>query len=259
MKIAVLYICTGLYSEFWKGFYESSQKYFFINEEVEYFVFTDSSSIKSTSDITKIHKECKGFPMDSLFRFAMFLEIKDQLSKFDYIFFFNSNMQFVDYVAHEILPSENENNLTAGVSPGYYQTNSAFFPYERNKKSFAYIPYIKDYNYTYYMGGLNGGKSTEFLDLIETCANWIEKDYAKHIIAIYHDESHLNKYLLNKKVKVLTPDYGMPEGWAFNMKPKIIIRDKIKINSVFKKGPVTILNRVFLKAKRIYKAITWKI
>ncbi len=259
MKIAVLYICTGLYSEFWTGFYESCKKYFFTNDEVHYFVFTDSPSINNTSEITKVYKECSGFPMDSLFRFKMFLGIKEELEKFDYTFFFNSNMQFVDYVGDEILPDANENYLTAGISPGYVYTKPSFFPYERNKRSLAYIPYIKGYSYRYYMGGLNGGRSSQFLSLIETCAEWIDKDYSNNIIAIFHDESHLNKYLFDKPVKVLTPDYGTPEGWNFNLKPKIIIRDKVKVNSAFKKGPITLSNRVNLKLKRMYNAIMWRV
>jgi len=28
MKVAILYICTGIYSQFWNGFYESCNKYF---------------------------------------------------------------------------------------------------------------------------------------------------------------------------------------------------------------------------------------
>jgi len=49
-------------------------------------VFTDNI-IDSSENVTIIDKKCEGFPNDSLFRFDMFLSIKDKLENYDYIFF----------------------------------------------------------------------------------------------------------------------------------------------------------------------------
>lgn len=49
------------------------------------------------------------------------------------------------------------------------------------------------------------------------------------VTAVYHDESHLNKFLLDRKIKVLSTNYGRPEEWETPQYPKMIFRDKYKI------------------------------
>lgn len=257
MKIAILYICTGKYKIFWDDFYKTSELFFIPEYSKHYYVFTDSQTIESTESITIINRECQGFPKDSLFRFKMFLDLENELINFDYIFFFNSNMLFVDRISSEILPTKAYSGLMAVLHPGHYNNKNYFFPYERNTKSKAYIPYIKRINYHYFMGGVNGGKSKEYLDLIRMCAKNIDEDYSKGIIAIYHDESHLNKYLLEKNVLTMSPAYGYPENLVLPFKPKIIIRDKVKINLFFKKQSTNIIKRVYTKFILYYKAIIW--
>ena len=96
MRIAVLYICTGRYNQFFADFYKSAKKYFLKEiADIEYFVFTDKEQLCSNSDTHIIKKEHKGFPLDSLLRFDDFLSIKEQLLRFDYTFFFNANMKII--------------------------------------------------------------------------------------------------------------------------------------------------------------------
>lgn len=101
------------------------------------------------------------------------------------------------------------------------------YPYDRNPKSTAYIPYENGQNY--YQGGLNDGRTTEYLMLIEFCCNSVLKDEELGIVARINDESHLNKYLFNKKIKTISTLYGKPEEWFFPAFPKIIFRDKEKV------------------------------
>lgn len=256
MKIAILYICTGKYNLFFKGFYESCEK-FFLNgiADIEYFVFTDDMTL---SDSVKVHlyqKECKGFPLDSLFRFDMFLSIEEELKAFDYLFFFNANMLFVAPVGKEFLP-KNE-GLAAVLHPGYVKKPSFLFPYDRNKQSTAYIPPFKR-GYKYYMGSLNGGKCQEYMKLIQECSKNIHDDYTRGYIALFHDESHLNKYLFGHNCLRLSPAYAYPEGSNLPFSPKIIIRDKVKIDPYFNKGrDYSLKGKMKKTVSIIYRAIRW--
>lgn len=256
MKIAILYICTGKYNQFFSGFYESCEKYFMKGiAEVEYFVFTDDTTLTQAENVHLIYKECQGFPLDSLFRFDMFLQIREELTAFDYTFFFNANMLFVASVGEELLPKEE--GLCALLHPGYYNKSSYLFPYERNKKSTAYIPPLK-HCYNYYMGSLNGGKTSEYLKLVEECSKNTHADYDKGLIAMVHDESHLNKYLSTHKCLKLPPMYGYPEGWHLPFAVKIVIRDKVKLDPYFNKGRDNSLWGGLKKGFAIvWRAISW--
>ena len=231
MKVAILYICTGRYVQFFDGFYKSAEQYLLKGIEKRYFVFTDQEQLIEADNVELLLRPCRGFPEDSLFRFDRFLEIKDKLKNYDYTFFFNANMRFVAPVGEELL----EERLTAVLHPGYYDKPEWRYPYERNKQSKAYIPAHED-NYYYYMGSLNGGKTEDYLALAETCSQHIHEDWEQGIVACYHDESHLNRYLREHSCKPLSPAYAYIEGEELPFEPKILLLDKTKLDPYFDKG-----------------------
>lgn len=223
-SIAILYISTGKYICFWKNFYHSCEKNFLLGYNKEYFVFTDAINIEQEKNpcVHKVKQDQLGWPYDTLMRFEMFKKKVDQLKKFDYIFFFNSNMIFSTKIDESFLPKKE--GLLAVVHPSFYQKDRHNFTYETNPKSAAYIADSKGSDY--FMGGLNGGKSASYIALIMELAARIETDLKNKIIAVWHDESHLNNYLLDKHVKILDSSYGYPEGWNLPYEKRIIILDK---------------------------------
>lgn len=259
IKVAILYICTGKYNQFFKGFYESAEKYLLKEvAEVEYFVWTDNLNLTHAANVHLIERKCQGFPNDSLFRFDMFLSISESLKRFDYVFFCNANMLFVQPVGRDILPEKE--GLMAVLHPTYFRRwPVSFFPYERNKKSTAYIaPYGK--NYHYFMGSLNGGKVHDFLLMSETLSQNTHQDWDSGIVAKVHDESHLNKYMRNHSCKVIPSAYAYPEGWNLPFEPKMILRDKVKVDLYFNKGrDKSFWGKCKMLLDRIYNAIIWYI
>ena len=104
-----------------------------------------------------------------------------------------------------------ETGLAMGAWPGKREhQHPMFFPYERNKKSNAYIPPFGN-NYTYFMGGLNGGTAKAYLQMIQTLSENIRDDYNRGIIAMVHDESHINAYLRTHPCKKLGRVFCLPE------------------------------------------------
>lgn len=267
MKLAILYICTGVYSQFFKGFYESSEKYLLVGvAEKEYFVFTDDMALSKAPNVHLYEQQCQGFPADSLFRFEYFLRAKQELKEFDFIYFFNANAEFRQPVNEEILP--NETGLAMGLWYNYEKPwwsiwhifdLPAFFSYERNKKSLAYIPpFGKDYKH--FMGGLNGGRVDEYLMMIETLSHNIRKDFENGIVAIAHDQSHINAYMRTHQCKILPKELCWPEEWPASFEPKIVFRDKMKLGEPFIKGrKPSFWGRTSRVWKRIRHAVKWYI
>lgn len=232
MRIGILYICTGKYDIFWKGFYLSAERYFMNSSPYtrEYYVFTDSISLYGEEENKHIHKikqQNLGWPDNTLKRFHVFLKIKQQLEQeTDYLFFCNANLLFKSPVDSEILPSNDSNGLVGTLHPGFYESSNKEFTYERRMNSSAYIPEgIGEY---YYAGGFSGGCTKAYLQLCETIKSWIDIDESNNIVAIWHDESQINKYFINNPPYTLSPAYLYPEGWSIPFNEIIIIRDKSK-------------------------------
>lgn len=230
-KIAILYICTGEYSRFFKRFRKTCKNKFLTNSQKTFFVFTDNEKILKLhkSDVYPIFQDFEEWPFATLHRFSYFFKIREELLKYDYIFFMNANLIIRKKIfENEILPVGNE-KLVVTLHPGFFNKDKTEFPYDRNPESCAYIPYGEGNHY--FAGGFNGGKSVDFLNLCEVLKNRIENDYSKNIIAIWHDESHLNKYMYEFKYdyKILSPAYLYPEGWKIPFEEKIRILDKKKL------------------------------
>ncbi len=226
-KVAILYICTGQYVVFWKDFYESFEKYFLKHSLVEYYVFTDAQKLYDEEENARIHRIYQkdlGWPDSTLFRFEMFRSIKEQLLNHDYLFFINSNIICLKEVTEEMFLPVMENILVVR-HPGWYGKAPYELPYDRNKKSSAYMSRYS--GKVYVCGGVNGGKTRDYFELIEVLAERIKSDYEKGVIAIWHDESHLNKYISEyKSYKVLSPAFCYPEGWEIPFEKILFVRDK---------------------------------
>lgn len=236
MKIAVLYICTGRYNQFFNTFYTSCERNLIPYSEKHFYIWTDDDHLADgLNNVTIIHKECAGFPADSLFRFEMFQQVEDQLMNYDYIYFFNSNAEMRSPIGEEILPDGS--GLAMGIWLGKREhQHPMFFPYERNRKSLAYVaPFGKDY--TYFMGGLNGGTPKAYMKMIHTLSKNIRDDYRRGIVAKVHDESHINAYLRTHPCKKLGREFCLPEEWIQEgEQPKNVFRNKVLLDPYFNKG-----------------------
>ena len=231
MKIAILYICTGDYVYFWEKFCLSFRESFIPGAEKDFFIFTDAEKLYGEEDDPHIHKifqESLGWPGNTLYRFRIFAKVKDLLVDFDYIFYFNANMVCLETVtAKEFLPGKNE--LLVVQHPGNFAKRPYQYPYDRNKASRAYIPYTSLAGKHYVCGGVNGGRTEAYLQMISELERRIDEDDRHGVVAKWHDESQLNRYIIDyPSYRLLTPSYVYPEGWHIPFEQKIMVLDKEK-------------------------------
>lgn len=261
IKVAVLYICIGKYKLFWKNFYLNMEKYFLLSSQKEYFVFTDAEELyaeQNCSHIHRIYQEDLGWPGNTLFRFDMFSRVIDALKNFDYIVFLNANVICNRVITEEeFLPIEKD--LLFVTHPGYYAKMPYEFPYDRNRKCRAYIPYSK--GNVYICGGINGGKACAYIALINKLKENISKDYSEGVVANWHDESHLNRYYLenSEDCRLLTPSFCYNEEGNYPYEPVLLVLDKKKWITLDKDKVERQQRRVTVteKIKRIIVKIIW--
>lgn len=229
MKIALLNIATNKYSLFLNTLYKSADSYFFPEENVDYILFTNNDvNINSKNKIIKIPIEHKPWPYMTLYRYKFFTIASDILKEYDYLYYCDVDMLFVNKIEKDII-----SDLVGTLHGGFYDKPKYNWTYETNPYSTAYIK--RGDGDHYYCGGFNGGSSQEFLKMSKTIDQNISADEKKNIIAKWHDESHLNKYFYdNKPTKVLSAEYCWPDTNPKNNNAKIIALTKD--NNAFKYG-----------------------
>lgn len=105
--------------------------------------------------------------------------------------------------------SEALGESVAQIHSGYYK--SQLSPYDKNNKSKAYLP-KGDF---YYHASIFGGSPLKVKELVDFCFIGIMQDKANDVEALWHDESHLNKYFyLHKPSRILSPEYCWSPKWG---------------------------------------------
>ncbi len=231
-KIAIMYICIGKYSVMWQAFYESAQRFLFNNDSKHFFVFTDSEEILNSfyPDVTTIRESNYGWPGNTLYRFKMFSSISETIESYDYAYFFNANACFVKPVSDEVLPKDGSKIVVAqhfkmsGLNPLKYA-------YDRNAKSTAYVKWGHE-GKDYIQACLFGATGSEFSNLSNIINKNIKQDEKHGVVALWHDESHLNKYIIGKKYTLLPISYVYPEVLSLPGEINILMRNKEKFASL---------------------------
>ena len=205
------------------------------------------------------------WPDATLRRYEYIDDNRRRFQDLDYLFYCDADMRFVSTVAEEILPHGVDSGLTGTLHPGFSSrilidtitekfpsgpprkifdfltripklrdilTATRYYPdhsrgtYETNEKSSACVgPNEGD---RYYIGAFWGGGAPQVLQMSATLRHNLERDLAQAgYVAVWHDESHLNRYFIDHPPKRLPPSYCYPEGWRiFPVTKKIIALDK---------------------------------
>jgi histo-blood group ABO system transferase len=205
-KIGLLVIATNKYTQFVQPLISSADDFFLKNHDVTYFVFTNQDiDINSNRSVVKKNVEHKEWPWMTLGRYKIFSDNSEELSKMDYLYYCDADMRFVGDVGDEILEER-----VSTQHPGYVGLRGT--P-ETNPLSLACV--FEHEEMQYFAGGFNGGYSNEYLKMAKHISNNINIDYSKGLIAVWHDESHMNRYFIdNKPTKILDPSYCCNEGWV---------------------------------------------
>ena len=221
MKIGLLVIATNKYIEFVGPLWESAKKFFLKNHDVSMFVFTNQPEVPEGT--TRVEHQHTPWPGPTLLRYHCFSKNKAVLKDMDYLYYCDADMRFEQDVGEEVL-----GDLVATKHPGFWDKPEEFIyqSRERRRESMAYMA-PGDGNGLYFAGGFNGGKRDKFLSMCDELSFCVDQDKAKGIVAVWHDESHLNRYLsVHKPTVILSPAYCYQEELSMPLPRKLVALKK---------------------------------
>ena len=161
------------------------------------------------------------WPMPALRQYEIIYTNKYLYQDMDVLYYLDADMLVCGVVGNEFLPIDVD--LVGVLHPGY--TRDKIQTFERRKESTAYV---NQEHHLYHCGAVQGGKTDAFLNACKELMDNINNDYANGIIAVWHDESHWNAYLVNtdKTYKSMDSSYCYPESWKLDLPKKILALDK---------------------------------
>lgn len=215
-KVGLLITATGKYTRFVNRLITSARKHFCLGHEVTYYVFTDGK-IRGGRDVVRIEQAKLGWPYDTMMRFEFYANNWDKLQREEYLYACDADMLFVNRVGEEIF-----GNFVATYHPGFIDKRGT---YENDSRSLAYV---SEYEGTaYFAGGFYGGRREEVLNLCRKLSQNIRQDLQRGIIAVWHDESHLNRHCIDHPPTVcLSPSYCCPKNQSLPYQKRLMALDK---------------------------------
>lgn len=230
-KVSILIVATGSYIKYLDKLLESCFKYLLLDCEVTYHVFTDARR-RSKGTTVKYHDIIhKPFPYPTLYRYHFIKAFQHYLNTEDYYIYLDVDTLITAPITSEILSP-----ITATQHCGFVGERGS---YDNNIHSTSYVgPEEGD---IYYGGAFWCFNFREFWKFIYTATYMIDVDADNKIIPMWHDESVLNRYLIdNPPTRVLNPSYHYPEDIDYYKKKwkklgldfecKILLLDKNKEN-----------------------------
>lgn len=227
-KVALLIVATGKYFDlFLEPLIRSAEEFFLKDCDVTYCVFSDSKTKwrpSKTRPFSVYPVKHAPWPHATLKRFHFFKEHKERLHA-DYFCYVDVDTLFKGEIRSDILSER-----TAVRHCGFIGKRGT---YETRPESTACVG--PNEGSRYYGGGFWCFSRDEFWKLVQKATWMIDTDEMNGVVPVYHDESVLNRYLIdNTPIKALSPSYHYPESkteyykniWKRDYECKILLLDK---------------------------------
>ena len=181
--MAVIILATGRYIDYADRLVISMRKNFNPSQGKHFFILTDVDR-KDESDVLYRYVKHQAWPNVTLNRYHNILSLEKEL-------FFYSHILHVDADSLFVKPLTDELTTDRVFVHEHFGWKGPGTPEER-QYSMAYTPPSK--RKIYLNGALTGGPSKDYLDMCRQLVIMIDEDKFRDIIAIWHDESHLNAW-----------------------------------------------------------------
>jgi hypothetical protein len=229
MKIGFITMGTGDYCKYITENLVSFHKYFLPKYERKFLYITDDESYTPPIDSEFIKFPFYKWPLATLYKPKAISLTYNKLKNCDIIYWIDVDLKCIDYITdvNDVFPTK-DHPIACVSHCGWLNDEGnevTHYPYELNPKSTAFVRDI--YKVPYHQACLFGGFTNEFYSMIRTLDKNIDKDLQNDIIAIWHDESHLNRYFQDNCPKSIPKTYARPEAMG-------VLLPNTKIKSIMK-------------------------
>jgi hypothetical protein len=230
MKIGLITMGTGDYIKYLDNNIKTFHKYFFPTFDRKFLCLTDKK-YDPPIEAEVLNFPFYKWPLATLYKPKAILSTEQYMKDCDVLFWIDVDLVCINHVTNtdDIFPTL-KNPICCVEHCGWLDENGneiILYPYERSPKSTAYVEDI--HKVPYHQACLFGGLNDNFYKMIKTLDKNIDLDLEKDHIAVWHDESHLNRYFQDNMPKSIPKIYARPEAMG-DLLPNTKIKSILKPN-----------------------------
>lgn len=252
-SIGIMSVATNIYLDYWQKMVETADELSMESDQVTFFVFTDQINRIGTLSKTLQNVKVKGYevkpyrwPEATLLRYQIFHEKYSDMNT-DVLMHLDADMIFASSPWENIRRLISNDKVCLIQHPGFWRSKG--FPglifyirhplttykdlrmkirlgglgaWEIRPQSAAFVP--RKERKHYFCGGTWFGPREAIGEMLEQLSSKVSADEKKDVIAMWHDESHLNKWATENNYNIYSPELCFDETYPQlkKLKPSII-------------------------------------
>ena len=204
--IAIFYIATGKYKLLFPEFLESVHNFYPKNKKIVKLIsdgLEEYNSYEKDNVKVELCPRINDYPWPIIALYKMWHILENIDDKCEYSCYFNANA---------IINNHAENALDLNkLNVSYHSFNSKSKPYnpwEHISISKYSTAYLENETYEYIQSGFFFGPTNIIRKMCEDIVTMIKEDTRRYLFAQWHDESYLNKWIVENP-KIVKKDYIM--------------------------------------------------